>query len=286
MSRQPIFIGGMFKSGTSLLRAMVGQHPKIASGLETYWFDLDWSQRDGDETEFRRRLHWLANFYEFDREEVVAMAEASGSVHGFLTKFLDSFAARQGKTRWAEKTPGNIRHLDRIVAGWPDAQIVHLVRDPKDVFASLKQAKKWDSIEEFSERWCASFGGVEDFRTRLDLNAGRYIELRYEALVYESVKTMRALFEFLGEEWSDDLADFRGKADDYNKVLRTTGKASTTLSRLSEPINTARVGIWRDIVDDSEIRALRAAVSERGLLKLFEQIEDATPLASAASRKA
>jgi hypothetical protein len=275
----------MFKSGTSLLRAMVGRHRKIASGLETYWFDLDWSQRDGDGTEFRRRLHWLANFYEFDRDEVVAMADTSGSVYAFLTKFLDSFAARQGKTRWAEKTPGNIRHLDRIVAGWPDAQIVHIVRDPKDVFASLKQAKKWDTIEEFSERWCAFFGGVEDFRTRLDLNAGRYVELRYEALVHEPVKTMRALFEFLGEEWSDDLADFRGNADDYNKVLSTTGKASTTLSRLSEPINTARVGIWRDIVDDSEIRALRAAVSESGLLKLFEQIEDATPLALAASRK-
>ena len=46
MLRAPIFIGGMFKSGTSLLRAMLGQHSAIASGLETYWFDWDWAARN------------------------------------------------------------------------------------------------------------------------------------------------------------------------------------------------------------------------------------------------
>jgi len=37
----PIFVGGYFKSGTSLLRALLGQHPDVASGLETHWFAID-----------------------------------------------------------------------------------------------------------------------------------------------------------------------------------------------------------------------------------------------------
>ena len=37
----PIFIGGMFKSGTSLLRRLIGSHPTIFAGLETNWFRLD-----------------------------------------------------------------------------------------------------------------------------------------------------------------------------------------------------------------------------------------------------
>ena len=41
MSSNPIFVGGYFKSGTSLLRALLGQHPDIASGLETHWFAID-----------------------------------------------------------------------------------------------------------------------------------------------------------------------------------------------------------------------------------------------------
>lgn len=40
VNNAPIFIGGLYKSGTSLLRAMLGQHSNIASGLETFWFDL------------------------------------------------------------------------------------------------------------------------------------------------------------------------------------------------------------------------------------------------------
>ena len=35
-----IFIGGMYKSGTSLLRSMIGQHSAVFSGLETNWFKL------------------------------------------------------------------------------------------------------------------------------------------------------------------------------------------------------------------------------------------------------
>ena len=37
----PIFIGGMFKSGTSIARKYIGNHPNIFSGLETNWFYLD-----------------------------------------------------------------------------------------------------------------------------------------------------------------------------------------------------------------------------------------------------
>ena len=37
----PIFVGGMFKSVTSLTRKYLGNHPNIFAGLETNWFQLD-----------------------------------------------------------------------------------------------------------------------------------------------------------------------------------------------------------------------------------------------------
>ena len=47
----PIFIGGLFKSGTTLLRAMLGQHSAIASGLETQWFKMDWEKIRNEKSE-------------------------------------------------------------------------------------------------------------------------------------------------------------------------------------------------------------------------------------------
>lgn len=275
MSQRPIFIGGMFKSGTSLLRAMIGQHPNIASGLETYWFAIDWDRRY--EEAVQERLQRLANFYEFDQDQFVVLVAESPNVYVFLSRFLDTYAARLGKNRWAEKTPGNIQHMDRIVDGWPDAKIVHIIRDPKDIYASLREAKKWDSIGEFTERWCNIVGSVEHFRNTLDLNADRYFELRYESLVADPVETTRALLDFLDEEWSEDVASFAGKSDDHDKVLKFTGKDSTTLRRLSQPLTVGRIGIWRDVLADDEIKSLRAAVAEHGLEGVFRRIEDATP---------
>ena len=277
MTKGPIFIGGMFKSGTSLLRAMIGQHPNIASGLETYWFDIDLDNAESENTQ--QRLKWFAEFYDFGHDEVLRIAEESASVYVFLSTILGRYAARSGKPRWAEKTPGNVCHLDRIFSNWPGAKVVHIVRDPKDIYASMRQAKKWDSIPEFTERWCDIMGAVERFRETMDLSLDRYLEFRYETLVREPEKTTRILFDFLDEPWSEEVAAFAGKADDFDKVLAITGKSSKTLERLSQPLQTGRVGIWRGVLAAEEIDSIRDAVSQRGLGDAFRRIENATPAA-------
>jgi hypothetical protein len=258
----------MFKSGTSLLRAMIGQHPNIASGLETYWFDLPWPLREPNE-----HLQRLACFYEFGFAEVFAMAQESAGPTDFLTRLLDSYAKRLGKSRWAEKTPGNVRHMDRIFSAWPDAQIVHVIRDPKDVFASLLEARKWDSVEEFTTRWCSFFGAVDDYLRVHGPASGRYLELRYETLVLDPIGTTKQLCEFLHERWSEDLGHFSGKPDDYDKVLSVTGKASTTLDRLSKPLTTGRVGIWREVLSNAQVQSLRGAIASHGLEAVFRRVE-------------
>ena len=62
LTRDPIFIGGMFKSGTSLLRAMLGRHSRLFAGLETQWLAQD---RQGITPEDRRAwLERLAIFFD------------------------------------------------------------------------------------------------------------------------------------------------------------------------------------------------------------------------------
>jgi len=275
MIDRPIFVGGMFRSGTSLLRAMIGQHPNIASGLETYWFAIDWNRRE--DADVQERLRRLAEFYEFDSKDVMAMVAQSATIYAFLSKFLSAYTVRIGKSRWAEKTPGNIQHMDRIISGWPDAKIVHIIRDPKDIYASLREEKKWDSIDEFTERWCSIVGAVEGFRSKLDLSSDRYIELRYESLIADPLGTTRILFDFLGEPWSEDVARFGGKADDFEKVRTATGKTSSPLKRLTQPLMSTRVGIWRRVLSAEEVDLLRHAVTERGFGSAFRRIEQATP---------
>ncbi|MCI0401650.1 MAG: sulfotransferase [Gammaproteobacteria bacterium] len=271
----PIFIGGMFKSGTTLLRAMLGQHSKIASGLETYWFDLDWDALVG--SDFAVRIGRLAQFYEFERSAVDEMVRASSSVIEFLDRFLGTFARREGKRRWVEKTPGNIIHMDKIFRGWPDAKVIHIKRDPRDVYASLKQAQKWDTVEEFVERWCRFMGGAEKVQHELKLGPDRYLEVSYEKLVLQPRVVMKSVVEFVGEDWEEKVAQFSGKSDDYEMVLQLTGKASTTLERLQEPLSQQRVGIWKGVVAQDELKEIRKLVSRFGLLNLYDALVAQAP---------
>ena len=68
-----------------------------------------------------------------------------------------------------------------------------------------------------------------------------------------------------------------GKADDFAKVLAVTGKASSTLKRLSEALTDSRVGNWRRVLGDNEIDEMHRVVAERGLGELIANIEAQTP---------
>jgi sulfotransferase family protein len=277
VARAPIFIGGMFKSGTTLLRAMLGQHSAIASGLETYWFDWDWNARDG--VEMTRTLERLAGYFDMDAAEVIALAKSSLSAEDFLAALMDEVARREGKPRWAEKTPGNIAHVDRIWKAWPDAQVVHIIRDPRDVFASLLEAKKWDSAAEFADRWAATIGRGEQLLRELKPATRACIAIRYEDLITAPDATMKRVIDFLGEPWEPAVASFGGRSVDFDKVLEATGKASTTLERLKEPLTGERVGIWPQVLSAAQLQAIHQAVAARGFADLYERVTTERPAA-------
>lgn len=269
----PIFVGGMFKSGTSLLRALLGQHPNIASGLESYWFDIDWTDHNSDD--WQRRIQTLAQLYEFPEAEVVALATTRPDVGAFLTDFMSKVAAREGKPRWAEKTPGNIIHAERIFELWPDARLIHILRDPRDIYASLVEAQKWSSPEAFGSRWCAMIGAAERFKANHP-DDPRFLEIRYEALTLHPVDTMREVIAFIGEPWDEAVAQFAGQADDYDRVLAVTGKASTTLERLKQPLSRDRVLLWPRVLNNEQLGAIHMQARDADLEDTMIALENET----------
>jgi hypothetical protein len=270
----PIFIGGLMRSGTTLFRAMLSQHSAIASGLETHWFDMDWpnQQARGGEP-LGAYLHRIGGFFEIDAGQVDAMMAAAGDAPGFLDLFMNRVRERDGKRRWAEKTTGNIRHMDRILAHWPEARIIHVIRGPRDVFASFRRGAKYGGVEDYANLWCDYLGDVERFKRELPLDAGNYLELYYEALVRDPVGQMKEVLGFLGEDWEDAVGRFDGKAEEHERVLGLTGHSSTTLEQIARPLSGDRIGLGRQSLTDDEMALVRDIVAARGLGPLFARIE-------------
>ncbi len=189
---RPIFIVGCPRSGTTLLRRMIDSHPNISCGPETKFLsDFDRMERNNWERLVRfgiERHQWrhrVADFFEW--------------IH------LDYMRA-QGKSRWADKSPSYALILDYIDALFPTCQVVHIIRDGRDVVASHR------------DRWGvrSATGAVRSWPLHINkarawgaIHPGhRYYELRYEALVADPVTTMQALVSWLGEPWDDRVLAF------------------------------------------------------------------------------
>lgn len=247
----PIFIGGMMKSGTSLLRKLLGRHSRLFAGLETHWFSDEFEAgfRDGS----GKRQQWLLEFFDVQEAEIAALRTAAKSSADFFDQFMNHCTQRASKARWIEKTPDNVLHTDRIWRHWPNAIVLVLQRDPKDVYASWKKNNKL-SLDEFLHQLQRLDGNLANIRGR----ETQLLEVNYAKLVREPVACLKTVCEFIDEAFEPQLAEYEGDEQDYQKVLDVTGTQSATAQSLAKPIFTSSLDQWKEILTPEEVERIGA----------------------------
>jgi hypothetical protein len=222
----PIFIVGSPRSGTSLLRLILDSHPSIACGPETHVLsDLDDSlgrhwirlQRYGAEMEY-----WHG-----------AYAEVFG-------RFQAEYAARKGKARWADKTPSHAQHLEFVTTLFPEAQVLHVIRDARQVTASALARWGWRRAWAIPATWRRS---VEMARRHgSTAESGHYREVRFEELVGATEETLRGVFEWLGESWDPCVLEYDrfehdggGRNRKVSSAARSRGGGAIDATRARRP---------------------------------------------------
>ncbi len=207
-------MGGAPRSGTTVLRKLFDRHPAICCGPETKIF-----------VPAAFNLAWLATSYDIPRPELEAMRAAAASQGAFIDAFAARVRGAAGKARWAEKTPQNIRNLDWILARFPQASVVHIIRDGRDVICSMRQHPDWRwvddswqkvlvprSLEWYARRWLGDTAAGMAWR-----DDPRYVEVRYEDLVADPEGVLRAICDGIG---------VAPEAAWLAQVSRTTGAAT------------------------------------------------------------
>jgi hypothetical protein len=225
-----IVIGGAPRSGTTVLRRLFDRHPQIVCGSETKLF-----------VPAAFNLEWLARSYGIPLEELTAWHAASRSQGAFI----DAFAARvredAGKERWAEKTPQNIRYLEWIMARFPQAAIVHIIRDGRDVVCSMRHHPDWRwvggqwqkvlvprSTESYAKRWLADTSAGLAWR-----DDPRYVEVRYEDLVSDPVAVLRSVCLGIGARVDADWLAEVGRREEPDTGAPPEGGAATAATGAS-----------------------------------------------------
>lgn len=218
---RPIFVVGCHRSGTSMLRKSLDSHPRISAGPEDptlFWL----SKTDTDLTRSRREG------YGFTEEEWLGM------VRGVVDKVHSRYAADQGKTRWASKHPENAVIVDYLARIFPNCQVIHIVRNPRDVLASSRKKFGPRRGAHYGRRWVHYVRKAEADGAKL--GPDRFRTIRYEDLVANPESELRMLLEWLGEPWRDEILDIGGYSHRY--PARTVPPEEQEL----EPLHTRSVG--------------------------------------------
>jgi hypothetical protein len=253
-STAPIFVVGHPRSGTTLLRLMLDSHPRIVIPSEGHLVSLLRRARRkygplDDPRNFeqlvdrllhkQRMLDWKLDL-EDARRRCLAGEHTAG---GIFASLMQIWTDRTGKPRWGEKTPGTYRFLPDVSQWFPDCQVVHIVRDGRDVAVSCLTppfSDEYDkgNVYEVAVRWRDAVRRGR--RAAGLLGPSRYLEFRYEDLTADPQATLRRVCSFLHEDFVPGMLEYHREAK--QKVSRGD---SSFHQRLSNSVDKARVERWR-----------------------------------------
>ena len=230
----PIFVLGFMRSGTTLTQEVLGAHPAVFLADEAGLIA-------GVAQELERMLPGLPNTPR--RLRHLGFDGVAHLRRFYRDKARQRFGGKLGGRVLLDKTTMNTIDLGLINCVFPDAKVVFVMRDPRDVCLScLMQAMaptpstvhllSWRGTAEFYAQTLAWWMHI---RQRLTLP---FIEFRYEDAVAEFEPTFRRVFDFLGLPWNPGVADFHRRA---------AGRyvASPSRGQVAQPLYNSSVARWR-----------------------------------------
>ncbi|MFR9800457.1 sulfotransferase family protein [Streptomyces sp. MS06] len=222
--RQPVFIISSVRSGSTLLRMMMGSHSRLHAPHELHLRHLQVGVAGG-----------------VPERAMDALGLARGDLEHLLwDRVLHRELVRSGKDFIVEKTPGNAFVHQRIRDCWPDARLVFLLRHPESVARSWHESdpdkRPYDKAAAEALHYLEA---VEDARTH---HPDGYT-VRYEDITESPEKTMRGLCAHLGLEYEPGMTAYGEKGDaelirglgDWRANIRTGSvQPGRTLPRAEE----------------------------------------------------
>jgi hypothetical protein len=276
------FVIGAPRSGTTLLRLMLDANPSMALPPETgFLMHLDEWKNAGnlDAQVFVKNVvdypkdlpAWKA--FGIDAGDYLEAVRAlpEFDLGNAVRCFYQLYAARHGKSRWGDKTPGYGLHLDAISRLLPEAHFIHIIRDGRDVAASWRQtwfapSQEWRALGDHWTQWVTTI-------RRLGAQVPSYMEVRYEDLVNRPEETLRGICTFIELSFDGAMLNAYKRAPERLReaqdIFKRDGTLLATKEQLSKqqwlnqyPPDASRVLAWKTTLSELDRGAFEETAGE------------------------
>lgn len=239
----PIFICGMFRSGSTLVEQALSAHPNVTAG--------------GELNILRRLTTALAPFPA--SISLLSDTRAAELARAYSDEVAQLFLGAAGEGHFVtDKRPDNFVLIGLIKRLFPAARIVHTVRHPLDTCLS----GFFQHIDQNAAGYSTDLGDAGhyfgEYRRLMahwkSLYPESIFDFDYDAFVASPRPALKALLEFLGLNWNDDCLDFHRR--------KNTVKTASYW-QVRKPLYADSSGRWRNY--DAHLRPLRDALKAAGV---------------------
>ncbi|NEO19903.1 MULTISPECIES: sulfotransferase [unclassified Moorena] len=267
---QPLFIFGMERSGTTLLRLMLTAHPDFCIPPESLFF-VNLEPKYGSSQDLSHQIdNFLTDIYadrrfrewNIDRQQLRENLTAqkplnySTAVATVYQTYLQQFDGQAGC--WGDKNPENIYHIQTILKYFHNSKLILIIRDLRAIYASLKRkelkfAKTWKesciaNVVATTQQWQHLFQVIKHYQ-----NDQRLYILFYEDLVINPEEELQGICDWLGVSFSESMLEFNQK--NAQKNLVATGELGWHVKTF-QPVSSDRIQAWKQELRDSELSVL------------------------------
>ena len=229
-----IFIVGSSRSGTTMMGRILGNHQGVFTFKELHFFGTIWTNHSGLTLDRKQQIDLLSrllcieknglfqqdNISDFnDRASTILVNKNVSNPLSIYELFLAEITSDNKCFIACDQTPKNIYYLNEILSYFPNAKVINMVRDQRDVLISQKN--KWkrrflgasaiplsEAIRSYinyhpilsAKIWNSSLECTEKFT-----NNSRVRLVRFEDLLVEPIRIVKELCEFLEIEFYQEM---------------------------------------------------------------------------------
>ena len=255
MNEKPIFISGLYRSGTTLLTLILNQSKDLQMSYDTihylrFVYDKYSVNKDSIKIILEDINHRIRNRWDISLNvnKIISDLRSKKCLnHAVLySEIMKSHLKLKSNCRWGDKTNVCWERIPDFINMFPFGRVIHIYRDPRDVLSSYKKFTNnpsnmyLDAV--FSS--CAMFNFVKGLKN----NKNIFI-LKYEDLVDNPELYVRKICNFINIEFSEDMLFCKtfkqkdGNLFDSNSVFNPN----------RTKIDASSVGIWKKELSNLEI---------------------------------